>query len=59
MVNTSKTTSQSIKETKIEFLENQNGQLTLGGFPIMAQEQAFRNAGGKWLVYVPEVKVIP
>jgi methylation protein EvaC len=26
---------------------------------IMAKEQAFRDAGGKWLVYVPDVKVIP
>jgi len=26
---------------------------------IMANEQAFRDAGGKWLVYVPDVKVIP
>jgi methylation protein EvaC len=25
---------------------------------IMAKEHAFRDAGGKWLVYVPEVKVI-
>lgn len=25
---------------------------------IMANEQAFRSAGGRWLVYVPEVKVI-
>ena len=25
---------------------------------IMANEQAFRDAGGQWLVYVPEVKVI-
>jgi methylation protein EvaC len=25
---------------------------------IMANEQAFRSAGGQWLVYVPEVKVI-
>jgi methylation protein EvaC len=25
---------------------------------IMAKEQAFRDAGGKWLVYVPEVRVI-
>lgn len=25
---------------------------------IMAKEEAFRAAGGKWLVYVPEVKVI-
>lgn len=25
---------------------------------IMANEQAFRNEGGQWLVYVPEVKII-
>jgi methylation protein EvaC len=25
---------------------------------IMAKEEAFRAAGGKWLVYVPEVRVI-
>jgi methylation protein EvaC len=25
---------------------------------IMANEQAFRDAGGQWLVYVPEVKII-
>jgi methylation protein EvaC len=25
---------------------------------IMDNEQAFRNAGGQWLVYVPEVKII-
>jgi methylation protein EvaC len=25
---------------------------------IMAKEQAFRDAGGKWIVYVPEVKVL-
>ena len=26
---------------------------------IMAKEQAFRDAGGQWLLYVPEVKVVP
>ena len=26
---------------------------------IMDKERAFQDAGGKWLVYVPEVKVIP
>lgn len=25
---------------------------------IMAQEQAFKSAGGKWIVYVPEVRVL-
>ena len=26
---------------------------------IMANEQAFHDAGGQWLVYVPEVKILP
>ena len=25
---------------------------------IMAKEQAFKTVGGKWIVYVPEVKVL-